>query len=192
MEIVFNFAKQLHKDISDQALGTFVNLFTEVTFSKNEVFIETGDSPLTFYLVKSGVARSYHTDEKGKEFIRSLFTPVSTIGSLNSLLKGKPSELTYDCLTDCVFLEADFTKLIELTKKDLEIAFLYSKLLEVIIFKFIHRINELSTFNATELYLKLKVDIPHIDNLISQYHIAEYLNITPVQLSRIRKKIYSI
>ncbi|MBL4904660.1 MAG: hypothetical protein JKZ00_01235 [Flavobacteriaceae bacterium] len=53
------------------------------------------------------------------------------------------------------------------------------------------RITELSTLDATARYLKLKNDIPDIDNLIQQYHIAAYLNITPVQLSRIRKEIYS-
>ncbi len=53
------------------------------------------------------------------------------------------------------------------------------------------RISELSSLNATERYVKLKKEIPDIDNLIQQYHIASYLNITPVQLSRIRKELYS-
>jgi len=38
--------------------------------------------------------------------------------------------------------------------------------------------------------LKFKKDNPGIENLIPLYHIASYLNITPVQLSRIRKDLY--
>ena len=49
------------------------------------------------------------------------------------------------------------------------------------------KILDLSMLNATQRYEKLKEKHPGIDNLINQYHIASYLNITPVQLSRVRK-----
>jgi hypothetical protein len=51
--------------------------------------------------------------------------------------------------------------------------------------------DELLTLNATGRYLKLQKRIPNIDNMINQYHIASNLGITPIQLSRIRKKLYS-
>ena len=191
MEYITTFAKHLYKDISIEALGKFINLFKEIKLSKNETLIQKNEISSKIHLIKSGVARSFFTNENGKEFTRNLFNPVTTIGSLNSILKGEPSNFTYDCLTDCVFLQGDFKKFEALTKTDLELAFLFNKILEEIIFKFIDRINELSTLNATDLYLKLKKEIPDIDNLIPQFHIASYLNITPVQLSRIRKKLYS-
>jgi len=37
--------------------------------------------------------------------------------------------------------------------------------------------------------LCLKNDIPNIENLIQLNQIANYLNITPIQFSRIRKNI---
>ena len=43
--------------------------------------------------------------------------------------------------------------------------------------------------DATQRYLKLCKKIPDIESLIPQYQIASYLGITPVQLSRIRKKM---
>jgi len=46
-----------------------------------------------------------------------------------------------------------------------------------------------SHLNALERYLCLKKEIPNIENLIQLNQIANYLNITPVQFSRIRKKI---
>ncbi len=48
-----------------------------------------------------------------------------------------------------------------------------------------------SHLNATERYLCLKKEIPNIENLIQLNQIANCLNITPIQFSRIRKKIYS-
>ena len=46
-----------------------------------------------------------------------------------------------------------------------------------------------SHLNALERYLCLKKEIPNIENLIQLNQIANYLNITPVQFSRIRKNI---
>mgnify|MGYP000607044223 CR=1 FL=1 len=63
-------------------------------------------------------------------------------------------------------------------------------LLELLFIKLENRFYELSSLNATQLYLKFKKDNPGIENLIPLYHIASYLNITPVQLSRIRKDLY--
>ncbi len=64
-------------------------------------------------------------------------------------------------------------------------------MLEYLFLNMEDRIYDLTLLNATEKYLKLKDEIPEIENLIAQYHIASYLNITAVQLSRIRKEIYS-
>ena len=63
------------------------------------------------------------------------------------------------------------------------------KLLEHIFITYENRSLDLMRLDATERYLKLREQIPNIDNLIPQYQIASYLNITPVQLSRIRKKL---
>jgi hypothetical protein len=53
-----------------------------------------------------------------------------------------------------------------------------------------NRIHDLTSLDATELYLKLKSESPEIEKLIPLYHIASYLNVTPVQLSRIRRDLY--
>jgi len=44
----------------------------------------------------------------------------------------------------------------------------------------------LLTKSAEERYLEFRVMYPGLENYISQYHIASYLGITPVSLSRIR------
>ena len=88
-------------------------------------------------------------------------------------------------------LEGDFLKFEELMETSQELTTYYAKTLEKVFLIMIERITELSTLNATEVYTNLKKEIPNIDNLIPQYKIASYLNVTPVQLSRIRKELYS-
>lgn len=190
MDFIKSFANKI-QPLSDEALNLFKSIITEKSFSKNEAFVTIGELPTKFYLLKKGIARAYILDKKGKEHIRTLFTPITTSGSLAALIKKKPSASTYDCLTDCEFIEGDYYKFIELTKQNHELALFHVKILETVFLTVVKRISELSTLNATERYIKLKKEVPNVENLIQQYHIASYLNITPVQLSRIRKKLYS-
>ena len=52
-----------------------------------------------------------------------------------------------------------------------------------------NRNRELSSLDAKQLYLKLQKEKPQILKSIPLNYIASYLNITPVQLSRIRREL---
>ena len=77
----------------------------------------------------------------------------------------------------------------KLCKKDINISNLYAKVLEYTFIAYEDRNLDLMILSGTKRYLKLRRQIPEIDELIPQYQIASYLNITPVQLSRIRKSL---
>jgi hypothetical protein len=47
---------------------------------------------------------------------------------------------------------------------------------------------ELVLLGAQQRYQLFQNEYPNLENLISQYHIASYLGVTPTQLSRIRAK----
>jgi CRP-like cAMP-binding protein len=190
MKILENFINN-YKDFPKTSLKVLINLASEESYKKNDMLLETGEVAKYFYIIKSGITRAFYADEKGKQYIRTLFRVNETTSSLESLLSGKPSKLSYDCLTDCVVYKFDFKEIIKLTKTDLFISNLYSNILENIFIMVESRIYDLAVLNATERYLKLKKEIPEIENSIPQYHIASYLNISPVQLSRVRKELYS-
>ena len=179
------------EDIPKTSMDKIVSLSTLKSYKKKEFIAKIGEVPSNFYILRSGVVRSYYVDEKGKEYIRHVFIPPSTTGSLGSLIMENPSLLSYDCLTDCEVYEVNFKKFKKLVRKDIHIANLYAKILENIFLAFEDKIYDLTVLDGTQRYLKLKNQIPEIGNLIPQYHIASYLNISPVQLSRIRKELFS-
>ena len=43
--------------------------------------------------------------------------------------------------------------------------------------------------SATERYIKLNAEIPNIDQRVNHGHIASYIGVTPVSLSRIRRTL---
>ncbi len=176
--------------LSDHTVQQLMGIFEEKEFKKKDKIASLGEIPTHFYVLTSGIVRSYITDDRGKEFIRSLYTPLVATGAFSALIQQNSTSMVYDCLTDCKMYVADFQKYKELAKENIELSNLYVLVLERIFIRMEKRILELSVLDAKERYLKLKKHIPEIENLIPQYHIASYLNITPVQLSRIRKDLY--
>jgi len=147
-------------------------------------------TPQKIYLLNKGVVKSYIYLESGKEFTKTLFTSMDFFSSLTSLLAQSPSEFVYESITDCHVYSADFKEFKKLCEGNVEILKLYAKGLEFLFSAGERNHLEIASFNAKERYLKLRERIPEIDNLMPQYQIASYLNITPVQLSRIRKTLY--
>ncbi|MGB0891144.1 MAG: Crp/Fnr family transcriptional regulator [Flavobacteriaceae bacterium] len=191
MDFVKAFINMFLPSLSKESLEKFRELVSVNEHKKGHIIVNEGETPTQFYILKKGIVRSFILNDKGKEHIRTLYIPVTTSGALSSLIKKTPSNATYECLTDCEILEGNFSDFIKLTKEYHDLSLFYNKVLESIFQRTENKVFDLSVLNAKERYLKLKKEVPNIDNLITQYHIAAYLNITPVQLSRIRKDLYS-
>lgn len=186
MDFFRSFVYAVH-DISENSFQEFNKIIEDKTLQKNHKIVSLGQIPTQFYILKKGVIRSYAIDEKGKEYTKTLFTPITTSGNLGALIKKQPSNLIYECLTECEVIECPYYTFYELSKKNHDLAIYHYKVLQNIYLREESKILELSMLNATQRYEALRKKQPNIDNLINQYHIASFLNITPVQLSRIRK-----
>ncbi|MCK8481220.1 Crp/Fnr family transcriptional regulator [Psychroserpens algicola] len=152
--------------------------------------VSIGEVSRKLFLINKGVLRSYLMMENGKEITKTLFTPIEFFASFTSMLTNTPSEFTYETLTDCHIYEINYEAFVELCNTNTEVLKFYSRYLEFLFIEGESAFIAISSMNAKQRYLKLKERIPNIENLIPQYQIASYLNITPVQLSRIRSKLY--
>ena len=166
-----------------------MHLGTKISVPKKGFLTKVGQVPKHFYLIRSGFIRCYNVNEDGKEFIRTIFLPNTPTGSLSGLVNNKPSTLNYQALTDCVLYKVNFNDFKKLVDSDLTAAKFYYQVLEKLFLGMEERVFELSSLNATEKYLKLKKDIPDIETLMPQYQIASYLNVSAVQLSRLKKDL---
>ena len=191
MDFVTRFINAYSPNLSEKSRKIFESNIEVKSFKKGDIIVNQGEIPTNFYILKSGVLRSFIRDSKGNDHIRTLYIPITTSGSLSSLITKKPSDAIYDCLTDAEILVGNFPAFIKSTEEHHDLALFYNRILESIFIRTEKRIYDLSVLNATERYLELKNNIPEIENLIQQYHIASYLSITAVQLSRIRKELYS-
>ncbi|WP_299665155.1 Crp/Fnr family transcriptional regulator [uncultured Polaribacter sp.] len=188
MEILQKFIDTL-TDLDQESADKLIDLVTIKNFNKNDFLAKKNKKQVDFFILKSGIVRSYYSDEDGKVHIRNFFTTLKTSGDIGALITNKPSKLYYDCLTDCEVYAINFKDFINLVNSNHNFSKLYNTMLTNIVLVLQSKVYDLSVLNGTERYLKLRKEIPELENLIPQYHIASYLNITPVQLSRIRRDL---
>lgn len=189
MKFIRLFLGNFDENLSENSLNQIESLFVVKQLKKGDIIVNIDDSPEDFYIIKSGIIRSYIVDETGKQHIKNLYSKLHVTGALSAMIKQTKSKTTYDCLTDCEVYIGNLKDFWELTRKNHELALFNNRVLERIFLSIEDRIRSLTILDATQRYYKALNDFPNIENLIPQYHIAAYLNITNVQLSRIRRKI---
>ncbi|SNR15215.1 Crp/Fnr family transcriptional regulator [Tenacibaculum jejuense] len=191
---VHDFCKIYMNDISQESIDKFNNLLSFKEFSTNEVIKVDPLKNQKFYIIVDGIIANYSQDEKAnKEYIRAILFEKHVFINLTGLdFVEHISTDYYKCLTKVKFLVGDLNDFFNLAQNSVELFNFIIKLNHVSIYYLQNRLDRLSLLDATNRYKILKKRIPNIENLIPQYQIASYLNITPVQLSRIRKKMYSI
>jgi len=181
-------------------LNSFINISNELFNELKQIsefkeiksgtqIVKIGEVPTKMYLLRSGVIRCYLSTESGKEFNKSFYLPICFVASLTALIKRKPSIFVFEAITDCKLYEIDYSAFMNLCTSYPQICKLYTLALETVYMHYERRLVELISLDAKARYVQLRKHIPEVDDLIPQFHIASYLGITPVQLSRIRKKI---
>ena len=178
-----------YSNIPEELVQELLNITEFKKIKEGTQLVKLGEVPSKVYMLVSGMLRCFLITESGKEFNKSFYLPLSFAGPVADLIQKKPSLFAFEALCDSEVYEIDYYRLMELCKMDESLNMLYSKVLEAVYMAYEKRLVELISLNATDRYLELKKQIPGVDEIIPQYHIASFLGITPVQLSRIRKKL---
>ena len=99
-----NLLNPLPKKSSDKLLA-----ITRIKdLKKGDTITNTEEKPNDFYILKSGIIRSFYTDKNGKEYIRQIFTSSMATGALGALILNGISRLSYDCLSNCEVYAINF------------------------------------------------------------------------------------
>lgn len=152
------------------------------------VFLQ-GDEDRFIYKVKTGLLKAYYTSEDGKENIKSFIMPGGQIGSLAANHAGQPSTFSLMAVSQTQLVSVRFSGLYEASQSDAELASeIVNFLLAFGIRKEIREF-ELLCLSAEDRYKRLLEQSPELLELVTQNEIARYLGVTPVGLSRIKKRV---
>lgn len=147
-----------------------------------------GEQEKSIYLLQGGALKATYLSEAGTEMIKSFVFPGEIIGSLSSAHWNEKSTFDLIALDHSVVLKLNFGLLYAAAQIDLTLArdvidrlLIYGREKE-------QRERELLTLSAEGRYLALLRNSPNVVKSVKQKDIARYLGITPVALSRIRRK----
>ncbi|MGD1843651.1 MAG: Crp/Fnr family transcriptional regulator [Thermonemataceae bacterium] len=176
-----------HAKISDACWINIENNLKEKTLRKNQFFSKSGQYNREFAFITSGVGRIYIITKEGKEFTKYFFQQNEFL--MASIEPQMPSQVNVQALTEIRYIYLPFSIFESLLSKHKELSQILNSLLLSYFGKKQQREINLLSNNAIDNFKLFRENYPSLETQVSHYHIASYLGITPVQLSRIRKKL---
>ncbi len=184
---LFNHFNQISKLMEDEWLLVEPHL-TEGKFLKGQSLISCGEPCSKVHIILKGLLRIFYIDQSGKEFTRAFRCENELAAPFGEILRGIPSIVNIEAMENSTVLTLDHSVLVNLYKKSNNWNTLGRVIAESHFMIKEKREFELILQSAEERYQHFLEDYGHIMHRISQYHIASYLGISPVSLSRILNK----
>lgn len=173
----------------DAAWSLGQDRFNVRTFDAGTAIITAGDHVREIGFVLRGLVRYYYLTAKGKELNKSFGGPGQPISSVSSLVAKQPSPFFVEALEPCVAMFIDYAVLLELCELHCDWERFVRALLERLAIRKERREADLLMLSAQQRYIEFLAEYEQLAERIPNYHIASYLGITDVALSRIRRRI---
>jgi len=169
----------------------FARYVEEVTCKKGYILCEAGKIERNIYLIQKGIVRAYaHTGDHeitfwfGKEG--------DPVVSMRSYVANQKGYEQIELLEDCHFYKIASQDLAELYARDIHLANWGRKFAELELIKTEEYLISRQFRTAAERYNELIIHNPELLKRVQLGHIASYLGISQVSLSRIRSKVKQV
>lgn len=174
--------------IPDVEIERFLQLGKTRNIKAGNYLIHEGEVPHEFAYIEKGLIRYVYTSEDGEECTYRFLAENDFIYDCQAMRNNVPIKYSIQALEDSRVYEVDYWRWVE----PFEHTLWWNKLL-ISLIDSEHSINErrdrkLLFLDAEERYKLFLEDYGELESRIKQYVVASYLGITPVSLSRIRKK----
>lgn len=176
--------------LTAEAWGDFCKLLRSVPVQRGDYLFREGAFIADAAFLVKGLVRSFCITPEGKEYVKAFFPAGSFPFPISSILLREPNRYAFQAMEDCelvVFNYQAFALLFDrhrcletITRKIMEHSYIEKEKREIAAL----------LEDATIRYKAFRAAYPGMESKVPQYMIASYLGITPVQLSRIRRKIW--
>lgn len=169
------------------------NFYHRIEVPAGTVLIKEGGIAKKAFLIEKGCIRAWF-NSNGNDITFQFFFENEAASSSESFRKNIPGMFTIETIEPCILHwihKKDWQQIMEEISK---LPNVKNKTADLIFERQYYYMRQLISFineSPEKRYLKLLKESPHIIQRIPLQYIATYLGITPVSLSRIRKRVSS-
>jgi CRP-like cAMP-binding protein len=186
-----NFYLSIFKELSFADMYELSKLAKTKKLLAGEMYINADVVYHKVAFIKSGLIRAYHLKESGEEVTLLLRWENQFTGAADTIIFNKPSRFAYQALEDTVLMELDFSKAQPIIDNNPKLSARRNTFVLSMLAESMSRVESFILLSPEERYLQLMQEKPDIVNRVPNKYLATLLGITPVSLSRIRKRIAS-
>ncbi|WP_350293961.1 Crp/Fnr family transcriptional regulator [uncultured Croceitalea sp.] len=160
---------------------------TKENYLKKDFLVKEGKTNNNYYFIENGLARFYLMPD-GKEVTNWFFKEGNIAFSMAGVYYNMPSYGYIQFLEDSVVYKVASDKLNTLLETNLELCNFSRKMYQKTLFDLEYRYFRLKETPAAERYSIFCQENPSLSNRIGLGHLASYLGMSQVTLSRVRSQ----
>lgn len=187
MKEIYRFYKDVLELKNEDLLETLTEKSERLYVKKGEIIQWAGDVPSRIGFLEKGLFRGYYTDSSGNDvtdcFGMEIGTPMVSCSEIDS-----PSPITIEIVEDSSIIYVPMQLMKHLIENDFEMVCLYNRFLKMSLKNHWEIKIILAKCSASEKYEWFSSKYPDLMDKVKQKDVASLLGISPVSLSRIRKK----
>lgn len=154
---------------------------------KDELLLSEGKYAKECYFIIQGCVRAFYIKD-GEERNTDFFFENQTIRPVSYFSK-EPSQYYLSCLENCIIAVGDEARNQKLIEQIPKLSSLILQMNEKLLVQKTVDFDDFKNHSPEERYLLLLKNQPELLQRIPLYHLASYLGITQISLSRIRSRI---
>ncbi|MCC4797228.1 cAMP-binding protein [Enterovibrio norvegicus] len=175
--------------LTDEEWQAFANQSVVRIVAKGDALFNAGDVADKVRFVCSGTLCNFYLTPDGNRRNKSFLQAGEVSACLSSFARGLPARFSCEALTDAVCVEISAKALKALSESTVGWQNAFLQMVTVLALKKEAREADLLLLSSTELYTQFLETHSALAQSLANYHIASYLGITEVSLSRIRAKL---
>lgn len=185
LRMVYAFAS----DLTIKDVNQLIKASGKRVFQKKSTVINIGSYSNEVFFIKKGLVRAFKIDENGEEFTLALYAENTVLTNVDYFLFKEASNYYYEAYEKTTTFSLQYDEVEKIVDRNTKLVKGSQYVLLKIVKNMFRRIESLVLLSPEQRYLKFTKDFPDISNRVPNKFIANILGVTPVSLSRIRKRL---
>lgn len=174
-------------NLDEEDMLSFSNFFSEKNYPRKTYLLHAGDRWNKVFYIQQGLIRLFYIDSEGREFNKAFFWEKHCIWPVAPRDRNEDSLFSIAALEDVTVLECSFQLFYDWMIKRGHWEKFALPFAETLVEQKFLREHDFLLLSATERFNHFSDKYPDLVFRIPDYHLASYLGITNVTLSRIKQ-----